>query len=474
MKSFCITLFALFFAYAFTVDYVPYEGFRVDLSALTLNRDILGIIIPGLNKTYHHVFNNYEESGSFGTVLKIHDIKITYYKINEERLNITGYEYQYPIYRLKGLFESIYFHLEFLYTVTWLGITVDKGTGKAAVTNLNNEILVLFNETDPDVKITHPWDIVNITLTGTLYRPSSWIKTIMHKEFIHEFDKVVDKSLDNFAHELLKTYRYIEDKFPDDNIDLIFRNDILSVTPTVGGKYLSIAFKTNMTVNGYVHKKMYRKVNSTVIPQSNFDICMNAELVPDVMDIMGKGGYHDREVDPRQWSFNSDEMREVFNILPNLEEKYNPTDKFIITCQCSRFETVNDMTQRQLLEPLLELQNPIYCMFRALKDDNFFLIVDIFFREYYELKNKQDVFYGHVRSIGMKDYRTTPSLPENRKQILTEHVISYMYTFFDTELLSPGLRVIPNRHNEVVYQWGYLKEEEICFYYKENRTISAN
>eukprot|EP01022_Parablepharisma_sp_SALTPOND_P019048 TRINITY_DN3201_c0_g1_i1.p1 TRINITY_DN3201_c0_g1~~TRINITY_DN3201_c0_g1_i1.p1 ORF type:complete len:541 (-),score=20.30 TRINITY_DN3201_c0_g1_i1:368-1990(-) len=452
------------------LEYVSYEGLRLDMSALTLNRDIISTIIPALNRTQHSAFYTYKEKGSFGSELKIKNVKITYYKINEERFDLNSYEYEYPIYRLKGAFESIYFHISFHYEVTWLGIPVNTGTGSAAVTNVKNEILVFWNETDPDVQLPHPWDIRNITLSSW-FPPTKWVTELLHKKFIHDFHNAIDHSMYDFAHNLLKTYRYIEDIFPD-NIDLIFRNDILWVTPTVNGSYLSISFKTNITVNGHVHKKMYRRMNSTVVPRGDFDYCLAAELVPDVMDAMGKGGYNDKDEDPKKWGFESNTIKEFFNILPSLKETYKGDEVFIVHCQSSRFETVNDVTQKGWTDPLLELQNPVYCMFSV--EGHYFLSVDTFMRFYYELKCKNESFYAHIRAALLKDFKTVPLLPEARKELLAEKVEAYTHTFYDTELLSPGIKVMPNRHDELIFDWAYTKNEEICFYYREKRPSLSN
>ena len=456
---------------ALGTDYVPYGGLRLDMSALTLNRDIISTIVPALNRTRNYVFPAYMEAGSFGTKLKVMYITIPYYKINEELFNMTTFEYKYPIYHLKGAFEAIYFHIDFGYELTWLGIPINTGTGHAAITNLRSEILVFWNESDPDVQLPHPWDICNITIHPNMFGPKDWIKSMLHKEFIYDFHNAVDRAMDDFAHNLLKTYRRIEDIFPDENIDLVFYNDVYNVQPAVNGNYLSISFRTNMTVNGDVHKKIFREMNSSVVPQGDFDYCLAAELVPDVLDAMGKGGYNDVVVSPEAWGFKTNTVQEFFNILPSLKEKYLGDEEYVIHCQYSREETVNDVTQIEWMDPLLELQSPMHCYLFTIVDSNFFLVVDIFMRFYYELKCKNESFYGHVRSAAIKSFRSLPQLPEKKHEILEEHVLIYTFSFNDKELLSPGIKVLPNRKDELIFDWAYTKSEEICFYYREKRPI---
>ena len=186
---------------------------------------------------------------------------------------------------------------------------------------------------------------------------------------------------------------------------------------------------------------------------------------------MGKGGYNDVVVSPEAWGFKTNTVQEFFNILPSLKEKYLGDEEYVIHCQYSREETVNDVTQIEWMDPLLELQSPMHCYLFTIVDSNFFLVVDIFMRFYYELKCKNESFYGHVRSAAIKSFRSLPQLPEKKHEILEEHVLIYTFSFNDKELLSPGIKVLPNRKDELIFDWAYTKSEEICFYYREKRPI---
>lgn len=452
------------------LEYVSYEGLRLDMSALTLNRDILGTIIPGLNRTLQVPFAECHEDGSFFTKLRIHNIRITYYKINEDRFLINEFQYQKPIYTLKGGLEAIFFRITFNYEETWIGIPLAAGTGGADVTNINSLIHVFFNESDPDVQIPHPWDVKNLTLSS-LFKPTAWVTSLLHKSFIPHFHKAVDDSMYDFAHNLLKTYRYIEDVFPHD-IDLIFRNDWISVTPTMKGAYLTIAFKTNITVNGYVHRKMYRTMNGTVAPRGDFDYCLASQLVPDVMDVLGKGGYYDSDVPTSLWGLETDLVKEFFDILPSLRDRYKGHEEIAIHCQISRFYAVNDVTSRKDELPPLELQLPEHCMFYVKETGDFFLVVEIILRFYYEMKCKDRDFYGHVSYSRLYDFKEVPILPAQRRSRFEEMAHTYAGFFSESELISPGIRVSPNREKELIFEWAYMGWEEICFHYGEVRPIT--
>lgn len=447
-----------------------YEGLRLDMSALTLNRDILGSIMPGLVKTLAHTFADINEAGNFFTHMYLTNIKITGYKINEERFDMNKYTYNGTTYTLQGAFEAIYFHISFNFKETFIGIPINTGHGSGAVTNLNSRILVFFNESDPDVQLPHPWDVKNVTLSS-LFPPTSWCQKMLHTHFVPHFHKAVDDSLNEFAHNLLKNYRYIEDIFPH-NIDLVFRNDIISVMPSMGGTFISIAFKTNITVDQHVIKKMYRRMNGTIIPRGDFDYCLAGQLVPDVMDALAKGGYYDAEVDPGLLDYKTSKIREFFPIMPNLQERYTGDEDFAIHCQSSRFETVNDITERGKEYPLPQMQNPTFCFIYAVTSGEYFLILDIFLRFFYEMKcTLNQSFIGHVLTSDLYDFKTLPELPYSRHEMLDPHVRFFAHFFSDSELMSPGIKILPNREKELKFDGCYAMSEDICFHYKENRTI---
>jgi len=452
-----------------TLDHVEYQGLRIDFSALTMNRDIISIITPALNRTLEATFPTITEQGSFWTEFYIHNIRITYYKINEQRFDMNRFTYVKPTYTMHGAFESIFFHLEFMVEKKLFGIPIANSKVTAAVTNTANEIRVHYNESEPDVEIPHPWDIKNMTSLSWLIS-SKTVIDILHKHFIPHFHKAVDLAMFDFAHELLKKYREIEDVFPGD-LDLIFKNNIMSVTPTVEGRFFTIAFNTSMTVNQYLHKKMYRSMLGSVLPQGDFDYCLNSQLVPDVMDILGKGGYYDSEVDPTMMGFASNEVREFFPIFPNLEYKYKPTDQVKIVCSSSRFEATTDLKLHQFSTPVLILQNPLYCFFETVVDGEPFLVADIFIRFFYQMICKDEAFYGHVDGVELFGEKLTPDLPTNRKLILEDKLRIFVQNFHGTDLVSPGIRIVPYRHEQLQFQESYAMSEEICFYYKEKKPL---
>eukprot|EP00831_Metopus_contortus_P042792 TRINITY_DN3417_c0_g1_i3.p1 TRINITY_DN3417_c0_g1~~TRINITY_DN3417_c0_g1_i3.p1 ORF type:complete len:274 (-),score=78.15 TRINITY_DN3417_c0_g1_i3:44-865(-) len=225
------------------------------------------------------------------------------------------------------------------------------------------------------------------------------------------------------------------------------------------------------TVNQEVVKKMYRSMTGTIVPQGDFDYCLNSQLVPDVLDATGKGGYHDMEIDAVLFDFADNTVKQFFDIMPTLKERYTGTEEFIIHCQHSRFETTNDLTQRNREYPILQLQHPQYCFFYIASSGEYFLIVDIFLRFYYEMKAKEESFFGHVLASELYSFSTVPILPASKHSLLQPHMEHFAAIYSDSELISPGIRINPNRHKELTFTWAYIMTDEICFYYHEKKPI---
>ena len=325
------------------LDEIYFEGLRLDFSAFTMNRDILAAIVPAMNRTKNHKFASLHERGSFGSSLYIKNIKIEKGVINEDRLDMMNYSYSYPIYILNGSYEAIYFSLSFHYTMSWIGFPLASGVGSAIISNVENDILVLFNETEPDVKIPKPWDIMSVTLPWSIFSATNWVTSLLHKNFVTEFDKVLDDAMYDFAHRLLKNYTYIEDSFPHD-IDLVFNNTIYEVKPT--NYYFSIGFATKIIVNKTSTRRVMRKQLAQISPQGNFAYCLSAQLIPDTIDLLGKNGYYNEVLNEKHWGYNSNHVKELYELLPKLREETNPDDIFEIICETSSMEPVNDLGGR--------------------------------------------------------------------------------------------------------------------------------
>ena len=445
-----------------------YEGIRLDINGLTFNRDILATIKPALNRTKQHTFHNIGESGTLGAYLYIKNIKIQNYSINEDRFAMRRYQYLDPIYHLQGSFEAINFYLSFDYSMTWLGIPLSYGTGKGIVTSVSNEVLVFFNESYPDVQIPHPWDVMNITLPWNIFSPSSWVESLLEAKFINEFHRIVDEAMFDFGKNILKPYVYVEDIFPHD-IDLIFENKIIAVKPALRGSYLSIAFDTNITVNKTFVRNMYRRIEGEVSGQGDFCVCMASQLTPDVIDVLGHAGFFDSKVPYYSWKFSSNTVSALFQIMPNLKNIYNGNEVFEINCAKHRFYTVNDLSLNRSTDSILEMQIPYHCTFDLADGTDRLLTVNSFLRQHYEMEAKNDSYISKGLETKAYGFNTVPKLAQLGHDLIKYHLESYAKSFYGKDLLSPGIKIIPNRRDELDFAGSFTKKDEICFYYNEKR-----
>jgi len=448
---------------------IIYEGLRVDISALTFNRDILSCIKPAMSRTLKHNFKSLYEHKAL-TSLYIKNIKITKPVISENLFDVYDFNYNAPIYQLNGRPGCIYFHLSFSYSMTFLGLTITSGTGTGIVMNKAEKIYVFFNETHPDVQIPHPWDVSNIIITSKLISPKKWIEELLEDKFIREFHEVVDEAMFDFADKLLYTYEYIEDVFGDD-YDLIVYNTILDVKPTItmNNYYISIGFDTNITVNGSFVRKMYRRMTGNVAPSSDFSFCLAAEILPDTLDALSKAEYNQLKMEPTFWGFDNNTVSALYNILPKLSDIYKEDDPFIINCKISEKETVNDLAQRGSSTTHLEMQIPYFCEFAITEVPYIELTLDIYVRFIYNMDGRDQTYKGLIDIGELYGFATYPSLPDPKMMTLLTYVGKFVTTFEKKGIEGAGIKVVPNRKDELDFFGYHTKEEEICFEYNEKK-----
>lgn len=450
-------------------DTINYEGLRLDMSALTMNRDILSVLAPAFERVKNHSFPDVREHGILRS-LSIRDIRITEWQLNENLFDMMRFNFAFPIYTLSGDPGAVQFKLAFSFRMTWLGLPLASGGGVGEVNKEKNEILVLYNESDPDVKLLPPWHVTNIRLDWSLFSPGDWVREVLEKRFIPEFDRILDDCMFDFAHKLLRPYRYIEDSFPD-NIDLVFRNEIIEVKPTASGSYLSIGFKTNVTVDNHYVRKVHRRQVGYVNPRKDFNYCFSSQMIPATIDILGKAGYYTESIGWEQWGFLSNSVRELFAILPHLRDIVEESYTFTIECRTSLEEPVNDQRDKNDM-PILRYLYPYFCEFTVAEMGIKPLKVDVFVTIFYEMVAgiNDKVFYGSVRYSELAGFEENERLPPNRRAILEDHARQFCSYFIDKKLASPGIHVYPNRVKELVWNTSEINHfDEICFYYDEKR-----
>ena len=462
-----ILLFLALSSFVYTEDEITYEGLRLDISALTMNRDILATLKPAFERTKNHTFEDVRQHDPLSSLM-IKNIHITEAKLNERTFKMEEFKFDYPIYTLTGGTGAMYFKIAFFYTMTWLGLTLAKGKGVGMITNQRNEIMVLYNETDPDVKIIPPWHVTSIEINNHIFSPKDWIKTVLEKRFIGEFDKVLDDCMFDFAHKLLYNYREINDSFPNET-DLVFRNEIIDVKATKGNSYLSIGFKTNIIVDQDYTRKVIRRQQGKVAPRNDFDYCLSVQMIPDTIDLLGKSGYYNEIVPLKKWRFASNSVKELYRILPRLQEDYDPSYTFHISCKTSHTESVNDLKHKDNPD-FHKYLYPYHCYFLINEDPKLSpLNIKVYINIFYEpvVGPNEKALYANVRYAELAGFVETPALPVSKKKILSEHVEGFCGYFTDKKLASPGISVIPNRADELVWDGSYLNPEEVCYHYDE-------
>jgi len=451
------------------VEEIRYEGLRVDMSARTLNRDIIECITPAMKKVTTKTFKPYHEHDIFSS-LYIEGIKVTHPEIDERFFTMNKFKFSNSIYEVTTREGCVSFYFSFRYFMNFLGFRVASGTGTALIIHKAKKIYVFFNETHPDVQIPRPWDIINLNIAWGLFTPKAWIRTVLEKKFIPDFHKVVDDAMDDFADKLLKAYEHVEDISED--TDLVYHNVIIDVKATVGDSYISIGFDTKITVDDTFVRKMYRRQIESVTPLGDFRYCLAAEMFPDTLDTLSKAGYFKQQLSPKQWGFDNNTVSVLYGIIPRLHNYFLETESFNIICDISHNKPINEITYRGDEDKSLDMQYPMNCEFRGKHRDGEekgILQLDIYARFKYEMKEIERSYVGHINSTELYGFETAPKLPIINKDILGTHVKKYIQMYENTKILAPGLRIIPNRVDYLKYVRAKITNFEICFDYDEVR-----
>eukprot|EP00829_Urostomides_striatus_P018050 TRINITY_DN6406_c0_g1_i3.p3 TRINITY_DN6406_c0_g1~~TRINITY_DN6406_c0_g1_i3.p3 ORF type:complete len:122 (+),score=38.02 TRINITY_DN6406_c0_g1_i3:65-430(+) len=90
-------------------------------------------------------------------------------------------------------------------------------------------------------------------------------------------------------------YRHSKAAFPFE-CDLEYISNLTHVSPIISNMYFSMVFTTRITTNGHIQHKIHRKVISVPSPKGDYEACFSSQLIPIVMDSLGKGGYYDSEM----------------------------------------------------------------------------------------------------------------------------------------------------------------------------------
>ncbi len=462
-----ILLAAAFIQLSAAEDRIKYSGLRLDLSALSLNRDIVYVLNKTIQRTMHANYTVCKDTRG-SAHLSIYAIDIISCGAVGSKFVTNSYKYTKPVYFMSGNPGAIIASFRFQYLLV-NGSSKINGKGYANIYPIRPDIAVTWTKPHPEVRLPDVWTVDSVKVDTP--KLAEWIQSLLEDSFAPQYRLMARGSMKEFGKVLLEKYLKINSQLPSDKVELLFTNALLDFKPTVSGTHFSLAFHTNMTANDYIKQGVERTMDVEVESRNrDVRVCVPIELIPISMEVLSKSGYFDSfEVKTKDWGFATNKMSELFAIYPDLKKRYEANDMFQIACQGSRFDTFKSYYPRK------EFSRPIYCFMTAERTGEGFMIIDSYIHTYYEAKIRDEAFYGHAIYTKADNVTVTPPLSADKMALFRPHAEMYAESFHDTAIPAPALKVVPLRSAELGDAAFYFRDNgEVCAEWVEKAKVSAN
>ncbi len=158
-RTFVITILlaAAFIQLSAAEDRIKYSGLRLDLSALSLNRDIVYVLNKTIQRTMHANYTVCKDTRGLDH-LSIYAIEIVSCGAVSSKFVTNSYKYTKPVYFMSGNPGAIIASFRFQYMLVNNIIKIN-GTGYANVYPVRPDIAVTWTKPHPEVKLPDVWTV---------------------------------------------------------------------------------------------------------------------------------------------------------------------------------------------------------------------------------------------------------------------------------------------------------------------------
>ena len=181
---------------------------------------------------------------------------------------------------------------------------------------------------------------------------------------------------------------------------------------------------------------IWRVINPATLPNGQFDaeICYNTEMIPDIVDIMGKGRYFYNSFTDQQIQLSMT-VREFASFMPSLLNSYSESTPINIGCRPDISEMVVDI---KTADGSKMLQWPMRCVYVVSTTGEEFMSVLGEFRMSYVPQSNGQQLTGVVLSVSVHNLKPSNKFPIMGLSSLSEVMNRIGQTFKGMDLLSPG------------------------------------
>ena len=467
----------------------PYYGLRVTMSQYSFREDILYFMQEGFNKLgTHFYFQDILEifgeglfaQGIIISNISTNNLEFSYKGVENSSSEWTGSEFRTDLNASISLNISFNWKFQLLYIYPLFGT----GTGRIETSSISTEVNFTQNpktQSKINCRLKAKWAIKNLGLNGLHHIAyiGEWMERLFPIGMEEDMRNILENVSDHVSNNLLKTYKESRTPMERDNIYIVIviKNELFSTVES--NSHIVLQFRTNITVEGFPPYNIYiwRFITPIAKGENDLEICMNYELIPDTLEILGKARYFNlplTDIFPKIGKVNM-----FAGALPVLLEMFPSEMDVNIGCTaCTLYDILDLQCSSDVAmvppDPYCHLMLiPINCIFAT--DDLVgatFISVQIFARaNYYPQLTENGGFKANLSYVYLYQYIYTPALSVTAQASINSILEDIIGDLNGQEVLSPGLRVKPNRANDYSLTGRSLYEEHACWEYNDQHKI---
>lgn len=280
--------------------------------------------------------------------------------------------------------------------------------------------------------------------------------------------------LDQSAWNIYKKYEFAYQKgmLVDMVNKIMHTNYVVDSTNT---PYVTLSFDSLISIpNRPFNTTIFKYINTPNQPQGPFDteVCYNSELIPDILDILGKGRYFYLVANPQQVQLTLN-VKTFASIMPEMLNHYPEETPINIGCRPEINEMAEDVNVVQNVSARV-MQWPFRCVFVVDTTGEEILSSVVEFRMGYSPKVTTDYKLSmQIQFAYVHNMKPQSRFNVNSLSMISEVMNRFSQSFVNFDALTPGyVQVQLNNMGSYTPQKVYQNGDAYCITY--TKTSAAN
>jgi hypothetical protein len=345
----------------------------------------------------------------------------------------------YTDYNLMEFVYSFEWKLKVLEIITLYG----KGTLKIATLGMSFQQDIINGAPKSDLGFAMNAELIDFTCLNSKsdhlekLRPAlaHMIRIKFPQVFVDMAENKLPPYLDQTAWNVYKKYEMVYNKGMIVNLlNTVMHTNFYKTADNV--QYVTLQFDSTISIpNRPFNISIWRNITTEGMITSDYDaeICYNIELIPDILDILGKGRYFYLTPTEAQISLSLS-IRQFASVMPELLNYYSEDTPVVVGCRPDISEMVVDLKKAPRT-----LQWPFRCVYAVGSTGEEFLSALVEFRMLYTVSP----INSNMMTATMNGAYVHNIKPASRYSVLSLSMISeimnrFSQSFVNQSFLSPG------------------------------------